>query len=81
MLALTLGSTRSGDGVSIDMALTVPQAEAIDRKLDDGYPGHGLVLSRRNASNCTVSITDQDTAYNLSYEQDYACALYFNATE
>jgi prepilin-type N-terminal cleavage/methylation domain-containing protein len=68
------------NSVTNGISLTPIDASSIDKKIDDGLPGRGIIRARRTASeaNCTSSDTAQDSAkYNVSYISGNACSLLF----
>ncbi len=71
-----------GDTSSVTNDEVLPTADAlsIDKKIDDGLPGRGIVRARRTAveANCTTNDSTQDAAtYETGYEAESACSLLF----
>jgi prepilin-type N-terminal cleavage/methylation domain-containing protein len=58
-------------------ALLPEEAWNIDKKLDDGQPGKGKIMTWKNATlaNCTTTDDETTSEYNLSYSST-ACAIF-----
>jgi prepilin-type N-terminal cleavage/methylation domain-containing protein len=73
---------RCEDWDCIEYILTPKEMRKIDRKIDDGYPGKGLILTRPDGASGHIYCVEGDNTeaatatYELSYT-DEACAFYY----
>jgi prepilin-type N-terminal cleavage/methylation domain-containing protein len=78
--ALIIGGQSTGDRTWAPL-FTATDAMSIDRKVDDGMPGTGSVVTLTNqfltTPNCTTSWSPYTAQYNTAY-QGLACHLVFN---